>query len=72
MTPELQSKIAIWRQKAADNTLTVDEMREAIAALRQGRVSAAVTSENARRKTAKVAIPSADDLLSELGGFKLD
>lgn len=68
-SPELQSKIAIWRQKALDNTLTVEEMREAIAALRQGRVSAAYASEGARAKKAKVAIPSADDLLSEIEGL---
>jgi hypothetical protein len=67
MTPELQAQIAIWRQKAADNTLTQEEMKAAIIALRAGRVSAAYASETARRKTAKVAIPSAVDLLAELG-----
>ena len=66
-TPELQAKIAIWRQKAVDGTLTVEEMKEAILALRAGRVSAAHASEASRRKAAKVAIPSADDLLAELG-----
>ncbi len=68
-SPELQAKISIWRTKALDGTITMDEMREAIAALRQGRVSAAHASEGARRKTAKVAIPAADDLLAELGGL---
>ena len=66
-SPELQSKIAIWRQKAVEGTLTVPEMKEAILALRAGRVSAAHASEGAKRKAAKTAIPSADDLLSELG-----
>jgi hypothetical protein len=65
-SPELQAKIAIWRQKAIDGTLTVEEMKEAILALRAGRVSAAHASENSKRKAAKVAIPSADDLLAEL------
>lgn len=67
MTPEIQAKIAIWRQKAIDNSLTLEEMKEAITLLRQGRVSAAASSESARRAKAKVAVPSADDLLSELG-----
>jgi len=68
-SPELQAKISIWRSKALDGTITMEEMREAIMALRQGRVSAAHASEGARRKTAKVAIPSADDLLGELGAL---
>lgn len=66
-SPELQAKIAIWRQKAIDGTISVEEMKEAILALRAGRVSAAHASDNARRKTAKVEIPTADDLLAELG-----
>jgi len=66
-SPEVQSKISIWRQKALEGTLTLEEMKEAIVILRGGRVSAAHASEGARRKTAKAAIPSADDLLAELG-----
>jgi len=65
----LQEKVSIWRQKANDGTLTVEEMKEAIIALRQGRVGAAIASDSARRKTAKKEIPSADDLLSELDGL---
>ncbi len=66
-SPELLANIAIWRQKAIDGTLTLEETREAIAALRQGRNSAHYASDTARRAKAKVAIPSADDLLAELG-----
>ena len=66
-SPELQSKIAIWRQKALDGTLTESEAKEAILALRGDRVSSAYASEGARRKVAKAAIPDADDLLGELG-----
>jgi hypothetical protein len=68
-TPELQSKIAIWRSKCLDCTITEAEMIEAIAALRQGRVSAAYASEGSRAKKAKAMIPSADDLLDELGNL---
>ena len=69
MTPELQSKIAVWRAKALDGRLTEDEMREAIIALRQGRVGAQVASDTSRRKKAVAEIPSADDLLGELGAL---
>jgi hypothetical protein len=67
MNPELANKIAIWRQAALDGTLSVEDTREAILALRAGRVSASIASDTSRAKKAKVAIPSAEDLLSELG-----
>ena len=68
MTPELNAKIAIWRAKALDGTITLEEMKEAILALRAGRVSAATASEASRRSKAKVEIPNADDLLAEMSG----
>jgi len=66
---ELQAKIQLWRQKAREGTLTQDEMREAIAALRQDRVGAAATSEKSREKRATTrakANINSDDLLGEL------
>jgi hypothetical protein len=69
MSPELVSKIAIWRQQAAAGTLTQDQMKEAITALRADRVGAQVASDASRRKKAKTEIPSADDLLNELDGL---
>lgn len=65
-SPELRGKIAIWRQKQEDGTLTLDDMREAILALRQGRVSAVSESPAAKRKKAIAAVPDADDMLSDL------
>lgn len=67
ISPELQGRIAEWRAKATDGTLTPDEMKQAIMLLREGRVSASYTSEASRRKTAKATIVHADDLLGELG-----
>lgn len=67
MSPELNQRIAVWRSKAAAGTLTREEMREAVKVLRQGRVAAAATSERARTTKAKAEIPSADDLLKEMG-----
>lgn len=65
---ELQSKIALWRQKAADGTLTQDEMREAILAVRAGRMSAEAASATSKRKKAIAAVPNADDMLAGMGG----
>ena len=68
-SPEIQAKIQLWRQKAREGTLTQDEMREAIAALRQDRTSAAgvsaVAKERKATSRAKANINS-DDLLGEL------
>ena len=69
MTPEMNAKIAIWRQKALDNTLTVEDMKEAILALRGDRVGAAVASDKSRKAKAKTVVPSADDLMAELEGL---
>ncbi len=68
MSPEIQAKIAEWRDKAQRGVLSVDEMREAIRLLREDRVTAAQTASRAK-KAATAAIPSADDLLAELGGI---
>lgn len=67
MSPELQSKISLWRAKAVNGTLTPDEMKEAILALRQDRIGASIASAASKRTKAKAEIPDADDLLAEMG-----
>lgn len=67
MNNELRNKISIWRQRAANGSLTPEEMKEAILALREGRQAAARSTDSARRSRAIKVIPSADDLLKELG-----
>ncbi len=67
MTPELQAKISLWRSRAATGDLTVEEVREALTYLRADRKSAAASTDKAKRAKAIKAIPSADDLLNELG-----
>jgi len=69
MSPEMMQKIAQWRQKALENTLTVEDMKEAILALRGDRRGAAVASEKSKTKKAPKVVQSADDLLSELEGL---
>jgi len=66
-SPETLSRISILRAKAQEGTLTVEEMKEAILLLRGDRTRAAHSSDASRRKSAKAAVPSAQDLLSELG-----
>lgn len=67
---ELQSKIASWRLRAAEGTLTLEEMKEAIVHLRAGRLSAATAAATAKRSSAagtkKTVIGNSDDLLDEI------
>lgn len=69
MSPELQSKISHWRVKAVNGTLTQDEMREAIAALRADRVGAAIASTTSKAGKVKAPPPDAGSLLDELEGL---
>ena len=60
-SPDLQSKVALWRQKAAEGTMSPEDYREALSALRAGRLTAA--QKTAKPKKSAV---SGDDLLKEL------
>ncbi len=67
---ELQSKISSWRLKAAEGTLSLEEMKEAITHLRAGRMQASIAAQATKRTAAKKAVaPPADDMLSELDGL---
>ena len=68
MSPELNAKVAVWRARALNNTLTEEDMKEAIIAMRGDRVGAHVASDKSRRSKAKAEIPSADDMLAEMMG----
>jgi SpoU rRNA methylase family enzyme len=61
---EMQAKVAEWRQKARDGTLTMDEMKEAIKFLRAERVAVAPAKQSTRKQAAAV---NTDALLGELG-----
>ena len=72
LSPEAQVQVQLWRQKAREGTLTQDEMRQAIALLRQDRINAATTSAASREKKATTRAKknvNSDDLLSELDGL---
>lgn len=68
VSPEMQTKIVDWRAKCLAGTITLDEMREAIKALRANRIAAATASAKSL-KTGKKKAPaqSADSMLDELG-----
>lgn len=75
MSDVILSQIQQWRQKAATNTMTLDECRAAIAAIRKERAEASVasTASKERKATAaakaKAAPIDSDALLGELGGL---
>lgn len=68
--PTLLNKIAEWRRKSADGTITVDELREAMKVLRQNRMStadaAAASKKSGGKKKSPAAPIDAADLLSQL------
>ena len=60
---DMLNRINIWRRKMLDGSITLDETKEAIVALRGARTKAAVEEKPARKAKGK----SADELLGELG-----
>lgn len=70
ISPELQSQIQIWRQKSADGTITLPEMRQAVILMRGGRTGAQEAAASAgKSKAAKKPVRKADDMLAELGAL---
>lgn len=66
-TPELQSHLSNLRLKSLNGTITMEEMREAIRLLREGRKSTLEATAKARTKKAATPGRSADELLGDLG-----
>lgn len=68
LSPESQARVAVLRARSLEGTITMEEMREAILLVRQGRVAAQVASAQSGRKAgAKGPRKSGDELLGELG-----
>jgi hypothetical protein len=65
--PETQARIEELTRKALNNTITLEEEREAIRLLRNDRRSAADASAKATRSKAKTAVIDGDALLAEIG-----
>lgn len=68
MNTELNEKIALWRQKAAEGAMSAADYRAALDQLREGRRAAATTSLKARTTRARALkqVVSADDLFAGL------
>jgi uncharacterized RmlC-like cupin family protein len=70
MSDVINSQIQLWRQKCRDNTITQEEMRLAVAAIRKERVGATAVSATAKTKAAtakaKAAPIDSDALLDGL------
>ena len=67
---DVQMRLAELRQKSMMNTLTTEEMKEAINIMRQGRVAAQVSSTKSRTAKANAKTPiNSDDLLAGLEGL---
>ena len=69
---DLSTQVQLWRQKAREGTLTQDEMKEALIALRESRQAAGAVSATSREKKAIAKVKkniNSDDLLNELDGL---
>ena len=62
----LSVKLEEWRQKAAAGTITTEEMRACIQAIRQGRVAAAATSAKSRASKALPDLSTLEDEINNL------
>lgn len=72
MNNTITTNVQIWRQKAANGTITLAEMREAIAAIRKERMTADDRSTGKRQATATKAAKSAPvDMQSLMDEFNL-
>ena len=71
MSTVIPANIQTWRQKVRDDTITMEEMRDAIAAIRGERLGASNTSDASRERKstakAKAAPVDSDALLRDLG-----
>ena len=66
--PDFHLKLAEFRRKAANNTISLDEMRAAVVLMRQGRIAAAAASTTKARKASSTPA-NGDSLLAELEGL---
>lgn len=67
-SPELQSKLALWRQKSIDGTITLEELKEAVKIMRADRHAAldAQMKSSSSGSRAKKAPVDTQKLLNDL------
>lgn len=64
VSPDLMRKVAEWRAKIADGSITLNEMREGIAYLREDREKAVAAARPAKKSSTRPARP-VEDLLAD-------
>lgn len=67
LSPEILNRIAQFRAKSLDKTITIEELREAIIMMRQDRVTAQNVASTTRASKAKKPTQSVADMEAELG-----
>lgn len=71
MSELINLSVQLWRQKSREGTLSTEEMRLAVAAIRQERLGQGIVSAVSKEKKAAVAKKKepidSDAMLSELG-----
>lgn len=66
LSPEQQTRLAHYREKNADGSLTIDELKEAVIMMREARLAAQAANAASGKTKKKAPTKSADDLLGEL------
>jgi hypothetical protein len=61
MTPEIRERIDVLRSKQSQGTITLDECKEVIVLLRQGRITVAATEKKSTRPKANTATVNVED-----------
>jgi hypothetical protein len=61
MTPEIRERVDILRSKQANGTMTLEDAKEAIALLRQGRISVAASGVKSKKSNTVTQV-DLDDL----------
>jgi len=65
---DIKEQIEIWKTKAIQGELTQEEMREAVAIMREGREQALATPKKATTKKAQAPVDT-DALMKQLEGL---
>ena len=73
MSPELQAQVAQWREKIANNTITLEELRQSVIYLRDQRGKPPEAKTKAPKESvskAEIAKVDTSKLLGDLFGIK--
>lgn len=63
-TPQIEGQIALWRAKAIDGTLSQEDLKAAVAIMREGRVAASASTATKKKPPTNLNV---EDMENELG-----